>query len=295
MAARGKCTVRFALATVALAGLFVLDGFFVTLSARQTPAAVAAAPSTPQLSLEQQEAFLKSAKIVRTRGVNKGVTGTLRGTLSDGTLTHDAHIQSIDERKAEFRSSRGTEINFRDYWGYNVAAYRIDRLLELDMIPPSVERTFQGKAAAFTWWVDDILMDEGERLKQKVTAPDSSLWNEQLWHVRLFDQLIHNVDRNLGNLLIDKNWTVWMIDHSRAFRLFDKIKTPANISKCDRHVFERLKALDAPMLKAAMEDYLTGPEQRALLARRTEIVALLEKAGESALFERALNQVRQVR
>ena len=57
-----------------------------------------------------------------------------------------------------------------------------------------------------------------------------------MWLVRLFDQLIYNVDRNLGNLVIDKSWTVWMIDHSRAFRLFDKLKTPGNLTKCDRQL-----------------------------------------------------------
>ena len=102
-----------------------------------------------------------------------------------------------------------------------------------------------------------------------------------MWVVRLFDQLIYNVDRNLGNLLIDKQWRVWMIDHSRAFRLFDKIKTPGNLSRCDRQTFERLKALDLPTLKAPMDDYLTGAEMKALLARRDEIVGLIEKAGPS--------------
>ena len=43
----------------------------------------------------------------------------------------------------EFKSNRGTEFNFRDSWRYNVAAYRLDRLLELGMIPPSVERNYQ--------------------------------------------------------------------------------------------------------------------------------------------------------
>ena len=68
----------------------------------------------------------------------------------------------------EFKSNRGTEFNFRDTWRYNVAAYRLDRLLELDMIPPSIERNYQSKPGAFTWWVDDVIMDEAERLKNKV-------------------------------------------------------------------------------------------------------------------------------
>ena len=258
-----------------------------TLSARQAPvAATPAAQASPQFSLEQQEEFLKKAKIVRTKGIGKGVTGTTRATLSDGTLTHDAHIQTIDQFMHEFKNNRGVEFNFRDSWRYNVAAYRLDRLLEIGMTPPSIERSYQNKEASFTWWVDDVLMDEGERLKTKAAAPDAETWNQQMWVVRLFDQLIYNVDRNLGNLVIDKSWTVWMIDHSRAFRLHDKVQTPGNITKCDRRLLERLKALDEATLKTAMDEYLTGPEMRGLLARRTELVQLIEKAGPSALYDR---------
>jgi hypothetical protein len=254
------------------------------LSARQEPAQ---APAAPKLTLEEQEAFLLKAKVIRTRGVNKGVTGTLRATLSDGTLTHDASIQTIDEYMTEFKSNRGVELNFRDTWRYNVAAYRLDRLLELNMIPPSVERGHQGKPASYTWWVDEVLMDESERIKTKRAAPDINAWNEQMWHVRFFDQLIYNVDRNLGNLVIDKNWTIWMIDHSRAFRLHREIKSPGNLAKLDRGVFGRLKALNEATLRATMKDYLTVSEIRSLLNRRDDIVARLEKAGPSALIDRA--------
>ena len=86
-----------------------------------------------------------------------------------------------------------------------------------------------------------------------------------MWHVRIFDQLIYNVDRNLGNLVIDKSWTVWMIDHSRAFRLFDKLKSPKDLRKIERGALERLKALDAPTLKAAVGNYLTPDERSAML------------------------------
>jgi hypothetical protein len=288
MRARGRWTVRLTAATIVAAVIALVGGFSVpVLSARQEPAAAAqAAPATPQLSIEQQEEFLKKAKVLKTRGAGKGVANTLRATLSDGTITHDASIQTVDIFMQEFKSKQGVEFNFRDSWRYNVAAYRMDRLLDIGMTPPSIERNHQNKAAAFTWWVDDVLMDEGERLKTKTPAPNVDLWNEQMWVVRLFDQLIYNVDRNLGNLLIDKKWTVWMIDHSRAFRLHDKVKTPENITKCERRVFEKLKALDAATVKAAMGEYLTGPEVKGMLARRDELVKLIEKAGPNALYDR---------
>jgi hypothetical protein len=284
MTARGRCAVRLMTATVVLAVITLVSDVPVrVLSARQEPVA---APATSQLSLEQQEEFLKKAKILKTRGAGKGVTNTLRATLSDGTITHDASIQTVDVFMQEFKSKQGVEFNFRDSWRYNVAGYRMDRLLDIGMTPPSIERSHQNKPASFTWWVDDVVMDEGERLKNKTPAPNVDLWNEQMWVVRIFDQLIYNVDRNLGNLLIDKNWTVWMIDHSRAFRLPDKVKTPDNITKCERRVFEKLKALDAATVKAATGDYLTGPEIRGMLARRDELVKLIEKAGPTALYDR---------
>ena len=286
MSTRGIHPVRFAVALTVVLALNLL--FLARSPIGAAPQEAAATQPTPSsLTLEQQEEFLQKAKILRTRAVSKGVTATLRATMSDGTVTHDASIQTIDVFMTEFKSNRGTEFNFRDTWRYNVAAYRLDRLLELNMIPPSVERNHLSKPGAFTWWVDDVLMDEAERLKTKAAAPDALAWNEQMWHVRLFDQLIYNVDRNLGNLVIDKTWTIWMIDHTRAFRLFDKIKTPTNLSRIDRKVYDRLKALDPDTLKTVMGDYLTGPESRAMLARRDDIVARLDKMGPAALFDRA--------
>lgn len=245
----------------------------------------ASPPSTaPPLSLDEQEQFLLKAKVTRARGISVGVTGTTRLTLTDGTLTHDGQFQPIDETKQRFESDRGTEFNFRDCWCYNVAAYRLARLLELDMIPPSVERAYNGKKGSFTWWIDDVLMEESARLKKKIEAPDPARWNQQMWHVRMFDQLIYNVDRNLGNLVIDNDWRIWMIDHTRAFRLFDTLKTEGNLARLDRRVLERLKALDRAELTEKTKDYLTPSEINALLKRRDLIVAHFERV-EGSIFD----------
>jgi hypothetical protein len=257
--------------------LFVVA--FASVSAQEQPPVTAtpAQPQAPVLSLAEQEQFLKKAKVIRTRGVSVGITGTQRATLSDGVLTHDASIQTIDEYKQRFEGTQGTEFNFRDTWRYNVAAYRLDRLLDLGMIPPSIERGHNGKVGSFTWWVDDVLMDEGARLKKKVEAPVAKRWNEQMWHVRMFDQLIYNVDRNLGNLLIDTDWRIWMIDHTRAFRVYDALKAQGNLSRMDRGVLEKLKALDKATVRKVMEDYLTPSEIDTMLKRRDVIVQHFEK------------------
>ncbi len=252
----------------------------------QTPAPAAASATKPEpLSDAQIEEFLLKGRVGKTRAAGKGITGSLRATLTYENLTHDAHIQPIDESKREFKGTQGTEFNFRDYWGFNIAGYKIGRLLGLDMIPVSVERGYRSTKAAYTWWLDDFLMDEQDRIKNKVTPPDLEKWNQQMQIVRLFDQLIANVDRNLGNLVITKDWNIWMIDHTRAFRTNTQLKTPGNIARCDRQVFARLKQLDKPMISKAVGAHLTGYEIDALLKRRDAIVTMIEQRGEGGLFD----------
>jgi hypothetical protein len=250
------------------------------------PATPSGGSQAPALTDADIERFLKTARIVRTRSTDKGVTNSLRATLSDGATTHDAHVQTIDDRRVTGPAPQGAELNFRDSWMFNIAAYKLDRLIGLNLVPVSVERRHDSKSAAFTWWIDDVLMDEGERLKKKLNSPRPADWNEQMQMVRVFDQLIYNMDRNLGNLLITNGWNLWAIDHTRAFRLHKTLKSPENVTRCDRGVFDRLKALDKAALQREMGKYLAPWEIDAVLARRDEIVARLEKAGPGALFDR---------
>jgi hypothetical protein len=241
-----------------------------------------------KLSDRDAEAFLRTAKVVQTKSLGVGITNSQRLTLSTPELTHDAHLQTIDEYKTSFQTALGTEINFRDSWKYNVAGYKIDRLLGLNMTPVSVERKIAGKTGSVTWWVDDVLMMEVDRHKKKIEPPDQEAWNCQMFIVRIFDQLIYNTDRNLQNLLITKDWSLWMIDHTRAFRLYSEIKEPKNLTKCDRKLMAKLRELDLPALKEAVKGYLTEPEMKGILARRDRIVRLFEEkaaaGGEAAVF-----------
>jgi hypothetical protein len=236
-------------------------------------------------SLADQEQFLLAARIDKIKSVSKGITGTRRATLSDGVVTHDASIQTIDESKARYETARRLELNFRDYWGYNVAAYRLGVMLGLNMIPPSVLRRYQSEKAAFTWWVDDVMMDELARQKQKVLPPDPGPWNAQLHILRVFDELIANTDRNQGNMLIDKRWKLWLIDHSRAFRTTTDLHGPRVVRRCDRALLQKMKGLTLQALQVQLHDYLTEGEMQSILARRDKLVALIDGLGPAALYD----------
>jgi hypothetical protein len=254
-----------------------------TVPATSSAAAVTMAPIPSDADTEK---FLKEAEVIKTRDTKKGVTGSLRATLSDGKLTHDAQIQIIDESKREFRTDRGIEFDFRDSWRYNIAAYKIDRMLGLNMAPVSVERNHRSTPGAWTWWIDDVLIDEGEKQKQKVDPPDRPAYARQWAMMYIFDELIANVDRNQGNIIYTKDWRLWLIDHTRAFRKNTSINNPAHITRCDRQVFERLKALDLQTLKKELGRHLDDGQIKSMLARRDAIVKKLESVGASALFDR---------
>ena len=266
---------------------FAVGGLLFAFGLACGPVSVRAGDSGSRPTLEQQEEFLRTARIVTTHGVNKGITNTVRVTMTDGRITHDASVQRIDEHKNVFeKSTGGSELNFKDTYKFNIAGWRLARLLGLeDMVPPSVDRKFQGQSAAFTWWIDDVLMDEVARTAKKIDPPDQEHWNSEMYVVRVFDQLISNTDRNLTNLIIDKQWRIWMIDHTRAFRTQRTVLDARNLVKCDKSLLARMKALDQASLERELAPYANREEVRGLLARRDFIVNFFEsKVG--ALYDR---------
>ena len=228
----------------------------------------------------EREQFLLKAEVVKQKGAPGGITGSYRATLRLGDFQHDAHIQPHDEYKAQLQLGSGLELDFRDTWRNNVAAYRIDRMLGLGMIPATVVRKDErsNKPASYTWWVDDVLMVERERYEKKMPAPNPTEWNRQIFVVRVFDQLIYNFDRNLGNLVIDSSWRIWMIDHTRAFKVFKELREEKNLSAtCEADLLARLRTLERSALVEATKDLLTEGQVDGLLGRRDKIVRVYEQ------------------
>ena len=261
----------------------------LTVAAGLLTLLIAQSPATQAtLTRDEMATFLRTANVIRSKELGKGITVPLRVTLSDGHITHDAVFQAVDEHKnvMEF-SSGGRELNFVDSWRYNVAAFRLAELLGIgDMMPVTVERKIQGKTGALCWWLDK-LMEEGDRLKKKIEAPNTDAWNQQMWRLRVFTELVQDTDRNLGNVLIMPDWTLQMIDFTRAFRLGSRIKEQ-EITHCDRRLLDALENLTLDALTRATKGYLTTMEARSVMARRDLIVAhvrrLVTAKGEAAVL-----------
>jgi hypothetical protein len=251
--------------------------FFATLICLVSSTFLRAADDS-NLTKEQIKQFLLTAKVVASHQSSKGITSPWRLTLSDGTITHDASFQAVDEHKTSMQmASGGTELNFVDSYKYNIAAYQLAELIGMDdMLPVYVERKWQGNPGSLSWWLP-VKMDEGERVKKQIFAPDTEAWNRQMYKVRVFDQLVYDTDANLTNVLIDDDWKIWRVDFSRAFRLNKDLKSTKDLVRCDKQLLEKLKALDANQLTEKTKHYLNKDEVKAVMARRDKIVAYFDK------------------
>jgi hypothetical protein len=244
----------------------------------------------PDVRLErtQMEEFLLRARIVKTRPAGKGITNSLRATLDDGRITHDAHVQRVDSWQAEFKGAAGVEVDFRDSYRFNIAAYRLDRLLDLGMVPVSVEREFENSPAAFTWWVDEVIMDEAQRRKKKMSLDHDSQYGHQIYRMRTFDHLIDNIDRNSGNMLWTPGWKLWLIDHSRAFGVRKGLRAPKTLDRFDARLLAKLRVIKDQALVEALSPYVQKGRIAALLARRASILKLAQdliaRKGEAAVL-----------
>jgi hypothetical protein len=247
----------------------------VALCLASTVFAVAA--DEPDLTEEQIREFLLNAEVVGYKRTSKGKTGAMRLTLSDGTLRHDAAFQSIDESKDVIRFRDRTELNFRDSYRFNIAAYELAKLLGLgDMIPVTVDYKWKGKNGSLSWWIP-AKWDEQTRREENVRPADRIAWSQQVNRMRVFGQLVYDTDRNLTNMLITEDWKLVMIDFSRAFRRQHELEDPTRLAQCCRKLLEKLRQLDEAQVREATKPHLRNVQVQAIMARRDRIVAHFEQ------------------
>src|ERR1700753_3857708 len=137
---------------------------------------------TSNWSLSQKEQFLLNADISQQEYAGKGITKSQKAVLTLNGVTHGAHIQSIDIYQPLFKGKDGSqEQDFKDSWKFNVAAYRLAKMLNLaSMVPASVARTVDDKPSSIDWWVDNVQMDERDRVSKNIAPPDAARWRQQM-------------------------------------------------------------------------------------------------------------------
>jgi len=238
-----------------------------------------------QFSLEQVaeranwEEFLKTAEIFKSKKIGDGVTEPFRLYLKKNDV----------ESSGCWKNVRGMIHDFLEGWQYEIAAYEMDKLLGLNMVPPTVEREFKGLKGSCQLWINHEHSLES-MLKQKVKMPAQALANlaRMKYVARMFDSLIANEDRHQRNVIFDDKWKMILIDHSRSFRCRMKFATRLCFGKkglfgnkpfrqLPRTLVENLKALTTEKVEQAVGSYLTNMEIDGIMHRKKLILAEIDE------------------
>ena len=231
---------------------------------------------------EKWEKFLKDAEVTDSEQPWKDIearTNPWRLTLEQNGVKH----------RAIWKDAQGRMRGFIENWKWEIAAYRLDKYLGLNMVPPTVEREFQGKRGSCQFYVENtptLLVVQNEKRKK----PSYKIYpfNLALYKQRAFDNLLANKDRHLNQFLITDDWRIILIDHSRSFETTKKStkkliydekfpEGPRLMSQLPRTLVEKLRAMNQEVIREAVGEYLTDNEIEAVLARRDLIIQWIEK------------------
>ena len=225
---------------------------------------------------QELEDFMRTAPIVNIKKLDTGITNPKRVTQERDGITNDAVFKYEDtnpgmQTKDNYISRR---YNDSDRYVYDVAAYKLDRMLDWQMVPTAVLAEVEGDEGALSDWVENAI-NERDREEQEVPFNSYCERYEQYRMRFIFDILIYNEDRNLTNILWSKDdFMMLFIDHTLAFRTTEK--RPKQYKKVDLHLSDllrgRLQALNKADLERELSPYLHPRQIEAILARRDLIL-----------------------
>ena len=157
----------------------------------------------------------------------------------------------------------------------DVAAYRLDRLLALDMVPVSVRREVDGRDGTLQF-LPPKTVHEGTRAETGRGYGASCPLQDQFLALYVFDVLIFNEGRTLERMIYDtRDWSLILIEHERAFS--PRKGRPRHLENAPVEVTDGWRAALAELsdatLQAELGDVLDKKRLRALATRRDELLA----------------------
>lgn len=241
----------------------------------------------PFVSAEQILEFLSAANVVEANRIGVGINNPYKVLLEKDGIRAHACFRDVKVFKQKLKLEGKVYLNFRDDAIFEVAAYRISRLLGLNNVPPVVERELFGKRGTLQLWLEESF-SEKKRLSGKVIPSSPRKWGHEYQAMLLFDALIANFDRNQGNILYDSNWNRWLIDHTRSFLTTRDVRDISDVRQCNRELWNGLRRLDESTLEDEVGDVLSDWQIEGILARRDQIVEhfqdRIDRYGESVVI-----------
>ncbi|MGB9907026.1 MAG: hypothetical protein ACPLRR_06545 [Candidatus Saccharicenans sp.] len=238
------------------------------------------AGETDKQEREVMEKYLKKARVVQIiKGAAGGRTAPWIVELSDGRLKQQAIFKFINRPRPTM---------LPDSYRYELAAYRLSKLLGLGLVPAMVERTIEGRPGSLQLMITGT-MTEDYRANQGLEPPDRQAFEQALAEILIFENLVYDQCLDGTDILIQKtSWRVWRIDFSEAFAPVEELLPDCPIRRCSRSLYDSLKKLDEASVKSALGSYLSQAELAALLKRKQLVVKKIEELiaeqGEEAII-----------
>jgi len=211
---------------------------------------------------EAIEAHLRTADVTSIEDIGTGVTHPRRAHLRP-----DEPVESLVWKVLP----PGRRGGYWESYKSEIAAYALDTLLGMHMVPPAVERQIDTDTGAAVMWIGSI--KSVKELGGKV--PSGPEWGKALRMMLMFDNLIGNIDRNAGNILVGPPGELILIDHSRAF-VTDK-KLVQKVERVDAQLWDRMIALTRDDLTRTLAAWLEPDQIDAIMRRRDEMAAAVDK------------------
>jgi hypothetical protein len=259
----------------------VLAGLLVAACMLATPA-LAEQPAPAPVWAGQEaaiEEILRHGEVVASKELGEGVTRPLKVTL----LYEGRQLDAIWKPLGRFNPAS------LERYEAEVAAYRLSRYLDLDMVPPTVPRRIGNRLGSVQMWVHGY--KQAAKVEGTPGSQELSDWSQAVARMKFFDELIDNPDRHAANYLVDDTWNVVLIDHSRALNFDNRgpMRQAEPPNRFDRSLVDRTRELDMPELHALLGDLFSKSELRNVLHRRDVLLAhvdgVVSARGDLAFYE----------
>ncbi len=222
----------------------------------------------------QVEEFLKTAAITITGTTREGKTKPFKIELRKNGKMIKGIFKYKDSAPFNERGSWNKKNNIADRYQYEMAAYHLDRILGINLIPVTIERKVNGKSGIVQIWIDGLISEMTMKDNNIPFKGDCSK-EDQDNLINTFDYLISNRDRNQSNVLYSKeDLQIWFIDHSRSFDA--RTKRPKMIKRTKIKLTDRFKqalqALNYEDLQV-LRPWLHKRQINGLLLRRDKLIS----------------------
>jgi hypothetical protein len=235
------------------------------------------------MSDEEMESLLREGKVLEVEDIGTGITKPWRVSLRQGEREEYTAFKYGDTNPGleHHRGYNSRKDNKSDRYQYDMAAYKLDRLLNLQMVPVTVGRTVEGKDGAISGWIPNSI-NERDRAEKQSSFNSYCPQMEQYRLRFIWDVLTYNEDRNLTNIIwTGKQYSLRFIDHTLAFRTYDKRpkqyrKVKLRLSDLFR---EDLESLNLAQLQAELSEWLHPRQIEAIIERRDRILREAQGTG----------------